>query len=123
MIRSAGYSNNTPRSRRRRPPGWQHPAHHDICVPHKVAAALAVIEMGIHDHQDIGDAVGLSLDEIAVIDRADDHNVRRLGVLGIPFGQFFNLRAAVRCPRCEAWVTVAPCVACDQRVPQFEETC
>ena len=49
---------------------------------------------------------------VATIDSATDRNIRRIGVDGIPSGEYFTLLEKVRCPGCGAWITVAPCVAC-----------
>ena len=36
----------------------------------------------------------------------------QLGVAGIPHGVYFKLHEKVRCPKCNALVRVAPCIAC-----------
>lgn len=94
---------------------WRHPRHRSIRVPRKAAAAIAVMEMGIADYDTIAGAVGLTVEEIAQIDRAEDTAIRQLGIARIPYGVYFHLQDKVRCPRCDAWITLAPCVACDCR--------
>jgi hypothetical protein len=79
------------------------------------ATAIALIEMGVADYHVLAGATGLSEDAIQQIDMAEDKAVRQLGVVGIPHGVYFRLMEKVRCPSCEAFVTIAPCVACDAR--------
>jgi hypothetical protein len=90
-------------------------------VPRRTAAAIALIHAGIRDHAEIASAVGLTVREVMRIDLARDPNVKRLGVDGIPPGEFFHLRRSVRCPRCSASITVAPCVTCQIRAALREE--
>lgn len=111
-----------PRRKGRRPSrsAWRHPSETGIEVPRKTAMALAIMGMGISDYAAIAQAAGLSWDQVAGIDLSDDRAVQRLGVVGIPYGHFFNLRNKIRCPLCEGWITVAPCVACDRRAAPSE---
>ena len=81
-------------------------------VPRQTAAVLALIETGITDYEILSVAVGLSIEEVRQIDMAQDPEVRRLGIHGLPSGEYFRLRNRVRCPKCSAWLTIAPCVAC-----------
>lgn len=99
----------------KRPPRdktWRHPSNRAIAVPPRAAAAIAVMEMGISDYNEIAEAVGLSVADVKRIDAAEDRCIRDLGILGIPDGFYFNLSKKVRCRKCYAWVTIAPCVAC-----------
>jgi hypothetical protein len=96
--------------RRRRP--WRHPLDRAIEVPYRVAAAVAVMEMGISEYGVIAEAVGLTVAEVTCIDRAEDSLVRQLAVAGIPVGEFFKLDHRIRCPKCQAKVEIAPCVTC-----------
>ncbi|HUT62053.1 MAG TPA: hypothetical protein VNA25_29800 [Phycisphaerae bacterium] len=98
------------RNRRSRP--WQHPVKLHIEVPYRVAAAIAVMEMGISDYSVIAGAVGLTVEEVERVDMAEDPSVRQLAVVGIPAGEFFRLDDRVRCPKCQAKLSVAPCLAC-----------
>jgi hypothetical protein len=98
------------RIQRSRP--WQHPVKLDIEVPYRVAAAIAVMQMGISDYSVIAGAVGLTVEEIERIDLAEDPSVRELAVAGIPAGEFFRLDRRLRCPKCQATLSVAPCLAC-----------
>jgi hypothetical protein len=91
---------------------WQHPTKLSIEVPYRVAAAIAMMEMGISDYSVIGGAVGLTVDEVQRVDMADDVSVRQLAVAGIPAGEFFRLDHRVRCPKCQAKLSIAPCIAC-----------
>ncbi len=103
------------RRRSRRGSSWRHPNDAQVRVPRKTAAAIAVMEMGVTDYRVIAEAVGLEVDEVKQIDLATEGPVRRLGVQGIPAGEFFNLRTTICCPKCGAKVTIAPCVACSSR--------
>ena len=96
-----------PRSR-----SWQHPVKLHIEVPYRVAAAIAVMEMGISDYSVIAGAVGLTVEEVERVDMAEDPSVRQLAVVGIPPGEFFRLDDRVRCPKCQAKLSIAPCLAC-----------
>jgi hypothetical protein len=98
------------RNRRSRP--WQHPLKLHIEVPYRVAAAIAVMEMGISDYSVIARAVGLTLEEVERVDMAEDPTVRQLAVAGIPAGEFFRLDSRLRCPKCQAKLSIAPCLAC-----------
>lgn len=91
---------------------WRHPLNRQIDVPYRTAAAIAIIEMGISDYAVIAEAVGLTVDEVRRIDRAEESSVRQLAAVGIPVGEFFKLVHRVRCPRCHNKVSVAPCVGC-----------
>jgi len=86
-----------------------------VDVPRRTGAALALMQIGIRDYGMIASAAGLTEREVKCIDMADDPQVKELGVRGIPFGQYFHLRQRVRCPKCAARITVAPCVACQIR--------
>jgi hypothetical protein len=103
-------ASNEKGSGRRRP--WRHPFAPRIKVPYRVAAAIAVMQMGISDYSVIADAVGLTVEEVERIDMVEDPAVRRLALAGIPAGESFKLRRRVRCPRCQAKVGLAPCIAC-----------
>lgn len=98
--------------RNRRSGLWQHPQRLYIEVPYRVAAAIAVMEMGISDYSVIAGAVGLTVEEVERIDMAEDSSVRMLAVAGIPAGEFFKLDNRVRCPKCQAKLSIAPCIAC-----------
>jgi hypothetical protein len=98
------------KERRCRP--WRHPIQRHIEVPYRVAAAIAVMEMGVSEYPVIAHAVGLTVGEIKRIDLVEDATVKKLAVAGIPVGEWFRLDHLVRCPRCQAKVAVAPCVAC-----------
>jgi len=99
-------------TRRRRSRPWQHPMKLHIEVPYRVAAAIAVMEMGISDYSVIAGAVGLTVEEVERVDMAEDPSVRQLAVVGIPAGEFFRLDDRVRCPKCQAKLSIAPCLAC-----------
>ena len=91
---------------------WQHPEKLHIQVPYRVAAAIAVMQMGISDYSVIAGAAGLTVEEVERVDLAEDRSVRQLAVAGIPAGEFFRLEDRVRCPKCQAKLSVAPCLAC-----------
>ncbi|MBN2292663.1 MAG: hypothetical protein JXM70_09570 [Pirellulales bacterium] len=98
--------------RNRRSRLWRHPLKPHIKVPYYVAAAVAVMEMGISEYSIIADAVGLTIQEVERIDMVEDPAVRKLALAGIPIGESFKLRRRVRCPKCQAKVGLAPCIAC-----------
>ncbi len=91
---------------------WRHPLKRSIEVPYRIAAAIAVMEMGISEYAVIARAVGLTVEEVERVDMAEDPSVRRLAVARIPVGESFKLDNRVRCPKCQAEVRLAPCVAC-----------
>ena len=82
---------------------WRHPLHRAIVVPYRVAAAIAVMEMGISEYRLIAEAVGLTEVEGRGIDTAEDSLVWQLAVA---------LDRRIRCPKCQARVVIAPCVSC-----------
>ena len=99
--------------RRERPPRmWRHPSRPSIKVPYRVAATIAVMEMGISDYSIIANAVGLSVEEVERVDMVEEPAVRQLALAGIPTGESFKLSHRLRCPRCQAKVGLAPCIAC-----------
>jgi hypothetical protein len=98
-----------------------HPARSAADLPRSVAATLALIETGLHDYATIASAVGLTAADVRRIDMSDDPLIRRLGVDGLPRGEFFHLRRKVRCPKCAAWIVLAPCVACHVEKKTGEE--
>ncbi|HUS40112.1 MAG: hypothetical protein WBF93_07320 [Pirellulales bacterium] len=102
---------------------WIHPQKPWLRLRRKVVAVIAVIEMGIHDHERIASIVGLKPDEVARIDEAEDKSIRELSLEGIPHGEFFVLAREIRCPECGARLTLAPCATCQtRRIPhQFSE--
>ena len=81
-------------------------------MPRKFAAAVAVMQMGVTDYQLIASAVGLEVEQVQEIDAASDPAVRLLAVRGIPMGHYFNLQTTIRCPTCNGWIHIAPCVVC-----------
>lgn len=95
----------------RRP--WRHPYKRGLQVPYRTATAIALMEMGVRDYRQIATATGSSECEIKKIDLCQDQHVRQLGCEGIPYGEYFRLEKALRCPKCRAILTLVPCVACD----------
>ena len=102
---------------------WRHPLHRAIEVPYRVAAAIAVMEMGISEYRLIAEAVGLTEAEVRGIDSAEDSLVRQLAVAGIPIGEFFKLDRRIRCPKCQARLVIAPCVSCRRLLREGDEPC
>jgi hypothetical protein len=102
---------------------WRHPLNRAIEVPYRVAAAIAVMEMGISEYGTIAEAVGLTEAEVSGIDTAEDSSVRQLAVAGIPIGEFFKLDRLVRCPNCQAKVEIAPCVTCHRLLKGGDGPC
>jgi hypothetical protein len=98
--------------RNRRSRLWQHPLKHYIQVPYRIAAAIAVMEMGICEYTVIARAVGLTVEEVRRVDAVEDSSVRQLALARIPAGEYFKLDNRVSCPKCRAKVGLAPCVAC-----------
>jgi len=70
------------------------------------------MEMGVSDYSVIAGAVGLTVEEVERVDMAEDPSVRQLAVAGIPAGEFFRLDSRLRCPKCQANLSIAPCLAC-----------
>ena len=91
---------------------WRHPFKRYIEVPYRIAAAIAVMEMGVSQYSVIANAVGLTIDEVERIDMVEDSAVRQLALARIPVGESFKLDNRVRCPKCQAEVGLAPCIAC-----------
>jgi len=91
---------------------WRHPLERHIEVPYRIAAAIAVMEMGVSEYSVIASAVGLTVEEVERVDMAEDSAVRQLALTRIPVGESFKLDNYVRCPKCEAEVGIAPCIAC-----------
>ena len=108
-------------ARNRRSRVWRHPLKRTIEAPYRVAAAIAVMAMGISEYRVIAEAVGLTVEEVRDVDSAEDLLVKELAVAGIPSGEFFRLRQLVRCPRCRAKVNVAPCIRCRNAVQLLME--
>jgi hypothetical protein len=115
---SAG-GGKTVRQRKR----WRHPLNRAIEVPYRVAAAVAVMEMGITEYGVIAEAVGLTLAEVRGIDKAEELSVRQLAVAGIPIGEFFKLDQCIGCPKCLAQVEIAPCVSCHRLLRGDDDAC
>ena len=59
--------------RKRTPKGrpWRHPLNGAIEVPYRVAAAVAVMEMGISEYGVIAEAVGLTVEDVRRIEKAE----------------------------------------------------
>jgi len=91
---------------------WRHPSKRNIEMPYRIAAAIAVMEMGIREYSVIAGAVGLTVEEVERVDMAEDASVKQLALAGIPLGESFKLDNRVRCPKCSAKVGIAPCIAC-----------
>jgi hypothetical protein len=91
---------------------WRHPFMRSIELPYRIAAAVALMEMGISEYSVIARAAGLTVEEVERVDMAEDSSVRQLAVTRIPVGESFKLEDYVRCPKCQAEVGLAPCVAC-----------
>ena len=109
---SEGTANARGGKRKPRSKLWRHPLEHCIQVPYRIAAAIAVMEMGISEYSVIAKAVGLTVKEVERVDMVEDSAVRQLALAGIPVGESFKLDNRVRCPKCQARVRLAPCVAC-----------
>jgi hypothetical protein len=92
---------------------WRHPSQRSIEVPYPTAVTVALMQMGIRDYAVIAGAVALTVQDVRRIDLVEDESVRQLGLLGIPHGVYFRLHEKVRCPKCSALLTMAPCIACD----------
>jgi hypothetical protein len=96
----------------RRTRTWRDPREPRIEVPYRVAAAIAVMEMGISEYSVIASAVGLTIEEVERVDMVEDPAVRQLALARIPAGELFRLSRRVRCPKCQANVGLVPCIAC-----------
>lgn len=81
-------------------------------LPRNVEATLAVMQMGVSDYATIATSLGISEKEVAAIDLSDDVRIRRMAINGVPAEKRFRLLKPLRCPKCRARITVAPCLAC-----------
>ena len=81
-------------------------------VPRRLATVIAVMEMGVSDYDLIARAVGVTVDEVKRIDKAEDGRIRSAASKGTPKGTFLPLNKAMRCPQCRQLITLVPCVAC-----------
>jgi len=109
---SQGTASTRGGKRDRRNKLWRHPLQRHIEVPYRIAAAIAVMEMGVSEYSVIANAVGLTVEEVERVDMAEEPTVRLLALARIPISESFKLDNYVRCPKCEARVGIAPCVAC-----------
>ena len=100
------------RRKRQKRSDWRHPLKHDLVVPYRAAAVVALMEMGIADYAVLAQALSMTVEEVARIDSAEDGSIRELCVAKIPYGEYFKLDEEIRCPKCNAMIRVAPCVAC-----------
>ena len=81
-------------------------------LPLRSEAALAVMQMGITDYGLIATAVGIPEEEVARIDHSEDERIRRLAVHGVDPAKRYHLVRPLRCPKCRARISVAPCLIC-----------
>gem|GEM_PF-4050531 len=81
-------------------------------ISKQAIAVLALMEGGIDDETVIAQAVGIDVDEVRRIESANDLEVRRVAVDGIPADFLFRLRRAVVCPRCGSRIFLVPCIFC-----------
>ena len=75
-------------------------------------SVAAVLLEGIRDENLIARAVGLDVEEVRRIELANDLDVRKLAVAGLPKQFLFRLRKVVVCPRCGSRIFLVPCVSC-----------
>ena len=92
---------------------WAHPIIRGLKVPRRVAVAIAIMEMGVTEYDEIATAVGLTEEAVEQIDSVEDPAIRRLASVGIPYGTYFNIDKPLRCPKCQRLIILVPCVACD----------
>jgi hypothetical protein len=81
-------------------------------LPNKKMAALAMLLSGFTDPQLIADSTGLPLSEVQEIECASDPRVQRVIKEGVPDGDLYRLRNAVKCPQCGARIYLVPCILC-----------
>lgn len=93
---------------------WRHPTNAKVTLPYASAAVIALIELGLSDYSVIAEAVGLNVEDVQRIDNAEDVVVRQLAVEGLPHGEYFKLRARIRCPKCNGLIVIAPCISCSR---------
>ena len=110
--RAAASSDPSGQTKRTKRSAWRHPLKPDIEVPYRVAAVIALMEMGISDYSVIAAALRMTLEEVQRVDSAEDSAIRQLCLERIPDGEYFKLDEEIRCPRCNAMIKVVPCVAC-----------
>ena len=81
-------------------------------VSQQAMAVVALIQGGIRDETLIAQAVGIDVEEVRRIESANDLDVRKLAVAGLPKQFLFRLRKVVVCPRCGSRIFLVPCVSC-----------
>jgi len=74
--------------------------------------AVALMQMGYIDYEQIADLVGILPEQVEAIDLSTNPRIRAWTIAGVPLGEFAELRRAIRCRRCGALVNKAPCLAC-----------
>ena len=85
-------------------------------LPNNKMAALAMVLSGFTDLQLIADSTGLTLREVQEIEGANDPRVQRFINEGLPAGELYRLRNAVKCPTCAGRVYLVPCVLCTNQI-------
>ena len=74
--------------------------------------AVALMQMGYVDYQEIGDLIGIPPEQVAAIDLSRSPRIRAWAIAGVPLGEFADLRRAIRCRGCGSLLNKAPCLRC-----------
>ncbi len=78
----------------------------------KTLAVLAMIQSGFSDLSQIAEALGMPLANVKQINEAQDAEVRRAAVDGVPKDFLYRIRRALKCPSCGGKIFLVPCVVC-----------
>ena len=91
---------------------WRHPTKKNVSLPYTSAAAIALMESGVTDYSVIASALRIDVADVERIDNTEDEIVRKLAVEGMPHGEYFKLHGGIRCPKCNSWIVITPCMTC-----------
>lgn len=78
----------------------------------KTLAVLAMIQNGFSDLTVIADAIGMPLAKVQTINEAQDAEIRRTAVQGVPKDFLYRIRRKLKCPSCGGKIFLVPCVGC-----------
>ncbi len=84
----------------------------------RAMAAIELMLWGVSDLDRVASVVGLPIDEVRLLEAADDPRVRRLIVEGLPLEFVFRLRSPIVCPGCGCRIYLVPCITCRTSRPK-----